>query len=206
MTEKISVNKLNAAYKLAPDTVLDLLLRRITMPESLCGLLPVRPDGTISALGLFNNCILTDNHVVATVNEPGIDKAPTPATCTGFELTSFSADDALQQRIPEHVPVYFMSEELFNALWDLLPLASAEVQQQISDLAKVYNEKSPKKQKDSVKRVRPKYSPRIVSPQEEYVQLLGSLKQLQEAVVAKDIKQDIIADELVDTISAHVTE
>jgi len=206
MTEKLSANKLNEAYRLEPETVLNLLFHRIPMPESLNELLPVRPDGTISALGLFNNCVLTSNHVVATLSDPDVNSAPTTETCTGFELTSFSPDEALQQRIPEHVPVYLMSKDLFDALWDLLPLASEEVQQQISDMANVYNEQKLKDPHDFVKRVRPTHAPRIVSPEEEYAQLLKSLRQIQEAVISKDIKQELLADKIVDTVSTRDTE
>lgn len=115
MLDERAVEKLNAAFKAAPEAVLELLLHRIPTPAGLEEFVPKRDDNTCTALGLFNKCVMGDAEVLALFGD-----SDTAKDCKGFDILQYRDTKPGRSRIPAQVPVYFMSQELFEALWDLV--------------------------------------------------------------------------------------
>lgn len=115
MLDERAVEKLNAAFKAAPEAVLELLLHRIPVPEGLAGFVPKREDNTCTALGLINRCVMGDSEVLALFGD-----SDTVKDCKGFDVLQYRDTKPGRSRMPAQVPVYFMSQELFNTLWDLV--------------------------------------------------------------------------------------
>ena len=114
MLDDRAVEKLNAAFKAAPETVLELLLHRVPMPEALANFVREREDGTCTALGLLNQCVLGDSEILALFGDSERVK-----DCKGFDILQYRDTKPGRSRIPAQVPVYFMSQDLFNELWDV---------------------------------------------------------------------------------------
>lgn len=113
--------KLNAAFKAAPEQVIDMLFRRVPVPEALKDYVPERDDGKMSVLGLINTCVLRDHALIGTFSS-GANEGAKASDFTGFDLVKKESllSDRTRYAGVENVPVYYISQELFNQMWDAL--------------------------------------------------------------------------------------
>ena len=195
----ISATKLNEALKAAPECIVNLLLHRVPMPEALSGIVPSRDDGTISALGILNKLVLSNQNLVAQfVDDPG--GQPAADKCVAFSVED---SGSAQVSRASDVAGYFISQELFDILWkSAIAYAPADVQQHIQDIANANSDTVPDKQKFCRKPNKVKAQHKVYSAKEESDSLYSAFKQLQSVAtgVTTTTSCELMADQIVPTI------